>query len=101
MATMAMTPFMEVSILLLKRHLKAEKETTKSILFNTSMTQMGASMFQAHNGLSILLQVQLTRRISMEEQLRELGKVMREMMRYGERTKLMASSISSEATETT
>ena len=37
----------------------------------------------------------------MEELLRELGKVMREMTRSGERIKLMASSISLEETGTT
>ena len=71
------------------------KEMTRSIPFNTSSTLMGVLMLQLRNGLSILLKALLTRRTSMEEQLRELGKEMRGTIRSGERTKLMASSISS------
>ena len=74
---------------------------TRSILSNTSITQMVASMHQALSGLSIRLRVLLTHRLSMEEQPRELGKVMKGMMRSGEETEFMVSSISSEATATT
>ena len=74
---------------------------TRSILSNTSITKMVASMLQALSGLSIRLRVLLMHRLLMEEQPRELGKVMMGMMRSGEEIEFMVSSISSEATATT